>query len=81
MEVRISFSESKRAWLRYRGDYHPVATMRSSLFREIVVSQCPHAEQNPMLFQPEIDELTRWYILTRYPVKLFYLEKGVFVDR
>jgi hypothetical protein len=79
--MRLSFEESKHAWLLYRGKHYPVATISSKLFKEIVTTTCPYSNRDPLFLQPETDQLERWYILLRHPVKLYFLKKGLFVDR
>jgi len=78
--MRLSFSESKRAWLLHRGEYYLVATMPSKLFRDIVMATCPYSNRDPILHQAEIDQFERWCVLTRHPVKLYYLNNGIFAE-
>lgn len=71
--------QTQRAWLLHNRKYYSVALMPSELFKRIVLESCPYAS-NPVLEVPSLDICARWYILTLYPVKLFYMKGGIFVD-
>lgn len=66
-----SFHQAKNGYLLYHGRYHSVECMTSSMFKSIVLASHPTFSQSEAYKQPYLDVTDRWYILTRYPLKLF----------
>ena len=82
LSPRPTFWQVRQAWLLYRGEYYAVEYMPSCLFRAAVREAYPSFAMSAIYCQPyPFDIVDRWYILMRYPLKLFFLKKGLFVDR
>jgi hypothetical protein len=78
----LSFWQVRKAWLLYHGEYYAVETMQDCIFRAAVREAYPSFAMSAIYCQPyPFDIVDRWYILMRYPLKLFFKKKGEFVDR
>lgn len=81
----LSLWQVKQAWLSYKGALYPVETMPSELFKNAIRSIIRDYGDTvqSILSQDDLDIIDRWYVLIHvtngfYPLKLFYLKKGVF---
>jgi hypothetical protein len=77
----ISFYQVRNAYIFYRGEYRAVEPMPTPLFKQALTEVHPDAVVSPYLNQACLGLVERWYLLMCYPLKLFYLKKGVFCDR
>jgi hypothetical protein len=84
---RISVYQVKHAWVAYQGIRHPVEVMDTAAFKAVILAACPSTEtsMSELMAKAELDIIERWYILLRttdgkYPIRLYYLKKGVFCE-
>jgi hypothetical protein len=55
--------------------------MSPQAFKLAILKAHPSFAMSAVFHRENLDIIDRWHILTQYPVKLFYLKKGEFVDR
>ena len=80
----ISYYQAVQAWFLYHDKMYSVSGSPIHIFRMAVLDADSSARSIPLMQQPTLDMIERWYILLRttngvYPLRLFsYKERSQF---